>query len=166
MDIISLLGSPLALQKYLQYFNRRWIPVTESGCWIWTEGCDKDGYGKVQIQKKSLRAHRCAWMLFRGDLPDDLCVLHRCDVPSCVNPDHLFLGTNQDNTADRVRKGRGAILPIHRETKLTDEDVMTIRALRGVMRQVDLGKQFGLHHSQISRIQRGLSFGHLSVPER
>ncbi len=150
----------------LQRFNTLWIPVPESGCWIWFGGWDKDGYGKAKVNKKHIRAHRWAWLLFRGEIPADVYVLHRCDVPSCVNPDHLFLGTHTDNMQDRERKGRTPVLAIHRETNLTNEDVLTIRQLRGVMRQVDIGKRFGIHHSQVSRIQRGHYWKHLSEPER
>lgn len=150
----------------LQRFDRLWIPVTESGCWLWLGGCDEDGYGKAKVNKKHIRAHRWAWMLFCGEIPANLWVLHRCDVPSCVNPDHLFLGTNLENVDDRERKGRGYAMPIHREPKVTEAQVLEIRKLRGLVRQVDLGKRFGIHNSQISRIQRGLYWAHLDAPGR
>lgn len=80
-----------------------------NGCWLWRGGVDKDGYGLVKVLGESRRAHRVAWILHhRRDIPDGLMVCHSCDTPRCVNPAHLFLGTGQDNVADRQRKHRQA----------------------------------------------------------
>jgi hypothetical protein len=87
-------------------FERSWIPVTESGCWIWEGSTNEDGYGFFYKNHKSMPASRAAYELFKGLIPDNLHVLHRCDVPACVNPNHLFLGTRSDNQKDCVRKGR------------------------------------------------------------
>jgi hypothetical protein len=76
------------------------------GCWEWLGKGDKDGYGKFCVKRATYRAHRISWILFNGGDPGDLCVLHRCDNPRCVRPDHLFLGTPGDNNADRDAKGR------------------------------------------------------------
>lgn len=88
----------------------RVIPVTESGCWLWTGCCDRDGYGTLSHysdgKRKRYRAHRASYFAFKGHVPDDLFVCHKCDVPGCVNPDHLFLGTALDNTRDMIEKGR------------------------------------------------------------
>lgn len=86
--------------------ERRSIPVTESGCWIWDGYLDSCGYGRTGFANEQQSAHRVSWKVFRGPIPKGLCVLHRCDVPSCVNPDHLFLGTQIDNIDDMTRKGR------------------------------------------------------------
>lgn len=82
------------------------FPVTESGCWIWMAGVYGPGYGKFYFMGHDQGAHRVAWKLFRGPIPDGMCVLHRCDVRSCVNPNHLFLGTKKENAMDMVSKGR------------------------------------------------------------
>lgn len=82
--------------------------VPESGCWLWTRSL-VNGYGRVWIPPNSILAHRVSWMLYRGNIPEDLCVLHRCDVRCCVNPAHLFLGTNQENIWDMVDKERNYI---------------------------------------------------------
>jgi hypothetical protein len=81
----------------------------ESGCWLWRGATHKNGYGRFRLPKpqQSTWAHRAAWVLFRGAIPPGLCVLHRCDNPPCVNPDHLWVGTVADNMRDRDRKGRG-----------------------------------------------------------
>lgn len=82
------------------------MPEPNSGCWLWMRSYDEDGYGQVHHNGKRYRTHRLAWELYRGEIPNGLLVLHKCDVTACVNPDHLFLGTVQDNATDRVRKGR------------------------------------------------------------
>lgn len=89
-------------------FERLYIPEPNSGCWLWVGGTrDKRGYGNWIRQGFDTRsAHRISWMMHKGPIPDGLHVLHKCDVTLCVNPEHLFLGTNQDNIDDKVRKGR------------------------------------------------------------
>ena len=88
----------------------RWsIPVTESGCWLWLGVLNnRGGYGKIRYKGRVFSAHRFSWMAANGtEIPSGLCVMHKCDTPSCVNPDHLKLGTQTENMADRDRKGRG-----------------------------------------------------------
>jgi hypothetical protein len=81
--------------------------VDENGCWIWQLSTRGAGYAQCSAKDEPTRiASRLAYRLFKGTLPDDLCVLHSCDVTRCVNPDHLFKGTHQDNTDDMFRKGR------------------------------------------------------------
>jgi hypothetical protein len=85
------------------------------GCWEWQAYCNKDGYGQVGYQGTVTGAHRVSWILENGPIPDGLCVLHKCDNPSCVRPDHLFLGTRVDNSDDKVAKGRQAKGITHRQ---------------------------------------------------
>jgi len=80
--------------------------ITESGCWVWMAYVDKDGYGIFRFNGKMQRAHRVSYALHIKQPPEDLLVCHSCDNPSCVNPNHLFLGTDQDNVVDRDKKGR------------------------------------------------------------
>jgi len=84
----------------------RLIPEPNSGCWLWEGSVDGSGYGMVNRKGKILKVHRLAWEASNGPILGDLWVLHRCDVPACCNPAHLFLGTPLDNTRDMIAKGR------------------------------------------------------------
>ncbi|KKL48214.1 hypothetical protein LCGC14_2327750 [marine sediment metagenome] len=77
-----------------------------SGCWLWHAGVTSSGYGAMYVSGKMELAHRIQWELINGNAPGELFVCHHCDVPRCVNPNHLFLGTQKDNIQDMVKKGR------------------------------------------------------------
>jgi hypothetical protein len=100
----------------LTRFEMQHIPEPNSGCWLWLGATSPSGYGNIYAFGSSLRAHRASWVIFRGAIPAGMHVLHKCDTPSCVNPDHLFLGSHADNMADKVRKGRGVPPPVGRKT--------------------------------------------------
>ena len=95
---------------YEDFFATRSEFVSESGCRIWLKATDFKGYGRVSYMGRSVGAHRLAYEMVNGAIPDGMCVLHRCDTPSCVNVSHLFIGTIKDNNLDRARKGR-TVLP-------------------------------------------------------
>ena len=89
--------------------KRFWAKVEKGpSCWIWTAGRDKDGYGKFWFRGKHSRAHIASYLIHVGEIPEGMLVCHDCDNPWCVRPDHLFLGTYQDNSDDMVAKGRSA----------------------------------------------------------
>lgn len=89
--------------------ERFWSKVkkTES-CWIWCGGKIKDGYGHFHLNRKQHKAHRISWQIINGEIPPGIWACHHCDNPSCVRPDHLFLGTTSDNQIDSAKKGRHA----------------------------------------------------------
>jgi hypothetical protein len=82
------------------------IPEPNNGCWLWTSFYDPQGYGRIQYRGECCKAPRLSYEAFKGPIPKGLHVLHTCDVRACVNPEHLWLGTNQDNINDKMRKGR------------------------------------------------------------
>ena len=82
-------------------------------CWEWGKARNQDGYGIFSVAGKLIRAHRASWLIFHGEIPPGLLVCHKCDNPSCVNPNHLFVGTMQDNMDDAVRKGKFVISKTH-----------------------------------------------------
>ena len=89
--------------------DRFWPKVDKRSpdeCWNWVGQRDHQGYGRLKVGSKPARAHRISWMLSTGESAGSLCVLHSCDNPTCVNPDHLFAGTHSDNMRDREAKGR------------------------------------------------------------
>ncbi len=119
----------------IHYLEDYFIPEPNSGCWLWDAGVDKDGYGKIQVTGKSWRAHRYMYFLEHGSLPDDLMVCHTCDVPACINPVHLFLGTGKDNLQDMAKKGKYRNNPDMREFCLnghvrTEENIYLYRGKR------------------------------------
>lgn len=115
---------------------RFWKKVVKTeGCWLWTGAQDKRGYGGfVAPDGKRTLAHRFSFSRFVGPIPAGVLILHRCDMPKCVRPDHLFAGTHKDNTADAMQKGRQVIPPQQGErnsaAKLTADQVREIVARR------------------------------------
>lgn len=155
---------------------RFWRYVDKSSdCWNWVGGIHKGGYGTFWLLGRARPAHRVAWVLHNGPIPahdsyHGNCVCHRCDNPRCVNPDHLFLGTNADNMADRNAKGRTRRGPNKKNqgqsngfAKLTEADVAFIRNHPGTLRQ--LGEMFGVSHSRIGAIKLGQAWTHLPNKE-
>jgi hypothetical protein len=131
-------------------------------CWEWTASKQRGGYGQIMVgarpNNKPLRAHRVSYELFCGEIPDGLHVLHRCDNRACVNPSHLFLGTNADNQADMDAKGRRVNSPLKGEAngaaKLTAGEAMAIRSARGISHR-ELAAKFGISRSQVQNILYG-----------
>ena len=151
---------------------RFWKKVTKTdGCWLWRNPDPSNGYGKFSYQGQVMGAHRVSWLIHYGDISDGLWVLHKCDTPACVNPDHLFLGTHDDNMADMTAKHRGRYQQ-HPETvtkgeqhgnaKLTENDVREIRRLRanGTPRQT-VAQMFGISQSNVKQITARTAWAHV-----
>jgi hypothetical protein len=138
----------------------------DSGCWIWQGYISpQTGYAMFRIDPKkyAVGAHRAAWMLFKGEIPDGMQVCHRCDVRDCVNPSHLFLGSPADNMQDAAQKGRmnwrkGEVRQLpkgesHHQAKLTLGQVRDIR--NSPLTGVELAEKHKVSTVTISRIRRG-----------
>ena len=127
-----------------------------SGCWLWVGAKQKDGYGMFTPSGRgsSVSAHRYSYALKYGEIPAGKNILHRCDTPSCVNPDHLFLGTRSDNMQDMQEKGRCNYLSGGKShmAKLTDEDVRSIRENYRGEKHSDVAKIYCVHRTTISNI--------------
>ena len=127
-------------------------------CWIWTAGTKQDGYGifylKGYVNDNKVRAHRLSYEYYHGSInPPDLFVCHKCDNPICVNPNHLFLGTNQENQYDRFNKDRQAIGTKNGRSKLTELDVIDIRDLfKNGMTIQELANLYNMGWTTISNI--------------
>jgi hypothetical protein len=109
------------------WFAKHVSPEPNSGCWLWTAYVTSKGYGVTAIAGRTARAHRVAWESVNGAIPEGMCVCHRCDNPGCVNPEHLFLGTTQENTSDRDQKGRQAKGSRNAMARLSPDIVRSIR---------------------------------------
>jgi hypothetical protein len=142
-----------------------WSKVNKAGpngCWLYTGCLSFEGRGYVAIgmgvRRKQWQAHRFAWSLLKGDIPEDKCVLHTCDVRNCVNPDHLYLGTRMDNKRDQRARQR------FNGSDLTDEQVSEIKALLPVWKRgmaTELARKYGVSDGVIGDIKRGETFQHV-----
>lgn len=140
-------------------FEEKYIPVTESGCWIWI-GAASERYGSFHFpnyplttSKNMVSAHRSALFLYKGIVPESgQEILHKCDNGFCCNPEHLSLGTHQENMADMVHKGRSP----KNKRKLTDEEILEARSLRASGVEVkEIAEIFGISPSHMSRVTQG-----------
>lgn len=140
-SVMSVIAKPLT-DRFLKFVS----PEPYSGCWLWTGSIKSSfGYGQFWLSG-NVFAHRAAWLIFKGAIPESVQVLHKCDTPTCVNPGHLYLGTQSRNVKDAYDRKRR--LP---NRKLTPEDVEEIR--QSGKPQSWLARKFGVAQPTISKIQ-------------
>lgn len=126
---------------------------TEQGCLVWQQRSLKSGYAATTFGGTRYRIHRLAWKLSNGNIPDGMWVLHRCDIPLCYEPSHLFLGTHADNESDKDAKGRRPRGETHWNYKLSDVDFEEIRSGNGL--QTVAAERYGISSSYVSMIRSG-----------
>lgn len=150
-----------------RFADRFWSKVDPTGdCWLWTAGCTPQGYGQFTLQKGKFRgAHVVSHALAIGPIPPGLVVCHRCDTPPCVNPGHLFLGTQSDNANDMFSKGRGnpARGRANANSRLDPESVRAIRqALAGPGFVSALAREYGVSATTIRQVLSGATWRHVA----
>ena len=148
----------------IERFEAQYTPEPNTGCWLWTGAVAKPDkpYGRIYAHGGNKSAHRVSYEMFVGPIPSGLLVLHKCDVPSCVNPGHLFVGTDLDNAIDRNQKRRQARGDRHGQSKLTEADVQIILRdfkfgdkVNGIK---PLARRFGVVQSTMRDVVRGVSW--------
>jgi hypothetical protein len=145
--------------------QRFWAKVDRAGdCWLWTASRRGDGYGAFQVEsQRQISAHRYSYLLNHGPIPEGMVVMHSCDQPLCVNPDHLSLGTNLANQRDAARKGRKRPGIKNHNAKLSEEQVLELRARyeAGGISQKDLAAEYGISHALVSFIVTRKAWKHI-----
>lgn len=150
--------------------RRRFVVGLPMECWPWLGMKSKLGYGMISVGSKEQGqrlAHRVSWEVHNGrSIPEGMAVLHECDNPSCVNPSHLRVGTQSENSADMRQKNRGASPPRtqfgskHHDTKLTEEDVRYIRSCSET--SYELAARFGMNYNSINKIRARTTWKHVT----
>jgi hypothetical protein len=143
-------------------------PEPNTGCWLWTGQSDQFGYGTLAVRGRTRKAHRLAWEVAYGPLPKiaghhGAVVRHRCNLPGCVNPAHLVIGSQRDNLQDMSRAGRSTRGERSHLAVLTEGDVREILRLSadGVKQRI-IGAKFGVTQGNVSAMVCGLSWRHVS----
>jgi hypothetical protein len=150
-----------------RFLSKVAVPAYDSGCWEWQASKNNKGYGWFSHERKAQLAHRISYQHYHGPIPDGQEVMHVCDNPACVNPEHLKLGTHAQNMEDARRKGRSASGErvvtrrgeAHTKSKLTEEQVLAIRTDDRSDRQ--LAAEYGVAYSLIYRIRKGEVWQHV-----
>lgn len=153
-----MIASPAMAESVINSFHKKYEIVTETGCWIWMASHHARGYGLIHTGRdlragKMEFAHRVSYEIHYGPFDQSLSVLHRCDNPWCVNPNHLFLGSHQDNMRDMSNKRRN----VNQTKKLTKEQVEEIRKTPHSISTKTLALYYGISEGHMSRVRRGLS---------
>lgn len=147
---------------------RFWAMVSEQGdCWIWGGALDRDGYGRIGLpggHSKYIRSHRFSWLIHYGPIPTQMCVLHRCDNPSCVRPDHLWLGTTADNQTDMMAKRRSTHGDRSARARLNKAQVLSVlEMLADDVPGATIARHFAVSASAISAIKRCRTWRYVGI---
>ena len=140
------------------------------GCWLWNRSITQFGYGNLSLNKKNIKAHRLSWEVYHGEIPKGKLVCHKCDVRSCVNPEHLFIGTHKDNMDDCAKKGRNYLQKNPYKTNLRKLNADQIHEIKLLYKResysksnaLELGNKFGVNKSTIIRIANGRHWKNLN----
>lgn len=150
----------------IDLFNRHVYPCPNTGCHFFAGSCTEYGYGSFHFftkegDRKTTTAHRFSYMHYKGEIPDGMFVCHTCDVPACVNPDHLYLGTPQDNMDDKVERNRQTKGVDCKLSKITEIDVVEIRQKlkEGILSKTEIGRQHGIKYGAVRFIELGKNWG-------
>lgn len=134
----------------LAVFSRARLNI-ETGCWEWTGGKIRGGYGSICLAGRAQRAHRAAFVATYGAIPVGLCICHRCDNPTCVNPNHLFAGSQSENLRDAIQKGRRSVL-----------DVATVLQIKSLLKQgisrKEIAQTYGTSKAVVTLIALGTTW--------
>lgn len=138
-------------------------PEPNTGCWLWTGSLRNGRYGAIIVNNINLAAHRYHWEQVNGPIPEGMSVCHKCDTPTCVNLNHLFLGTHAENMHDMFKKGRGnrARGERNKQAKLNAEKVIYIRLSYPEKNFSQLGKELGIDHTSVRNVINGKTWKHI-----
>lgn len=148
----------MSRKTLMERFEEKYCPEPNTGCWLWTANT-RGRYGRMWDGEGYSSAHKISYRLYRGEVPERVCVCHTCDTPTCVNPEHLFLGTVQDNMTDKVKKGRHTFGTKHPKVKLTDDLALAVYREEGFQREV--AALYGISQRLVWNIKNKKTWRHI-----
>lgn len=139
------------------------IIIVDNGCWLWQKCCQSNGYGIIRVKGKNIKTHRLSYSIFKGEIPKGQIIRHICDIKKCCNPDHLILGTQQDNVNDREFRNRGAKGSKSPNTILKEKDIIDILKMhKNGYNGVKISKKYNIHKNSVYNILNGKTWRHVA----